>query len=90
MAHELKPAPDVVSRRLYDEVVLVNLQTNTIYALNRTGARFWEMLAEGNDRAEIERRLLSEFDVSPDRLSVEVDELLARLSQAGLIDEATA
>lgn len=89
MAHDLRPAPDVVSRRLDDEVVLVNLQTNKIYSLNPTGARFWELLAEGNDRAAIEGRLLNEFEVTPERLSAEVDALLAALSQAGLIGEPT-
>ena len=89
MVRELRPAPDVVSRRLDDEVVLVNLQTNRIYSLNSTGARFWELLAEGHDRAAIESRLLGEFEVAPERLSAEVDALLAALSQAGLIGEPT-
>ena len=30
-----------------DEVVLVHLRTNRIYTLNRTGARFWELLEDG-------------------------------------------
>ena len=40
-----------------DEVVLVNLQTNRIFALNPTGARFWELLEGGAGRAEIEETL---------------------------------
>ena len=51
------PSPDVVARRVDDEVVLVNLQTNRIFALNSTGARFWELLEGGADRVEIEETL---------------------------------
>ena len=38
--------PDVVSRRLGDTVVLVNLADNAIYELNRTGARTMELDAK--------------------------------------------
>jgi len=37
----VQPSRDVVARRLEDEIVLVHLQKNRIYSLNRTGARFW-------------------------------------------------
>src|SRR5829696_3032146 len=44
-----RPHPDVSWRRLGDEVVIVHLKTNQIYRLNRTAARFWELVAEGSD-----------------------------------------
>ena len=81
----LRPNPDVVVRRLQDELVLVNMRTNRIYALNRTGARYWELLAEGHDRPVIEARLLQEFDVAPAELSTEIDALTLRLERAGLL-----
>lgn len=84
----LQPASDVVARRLDDELVLVNLQTNRIYTLNRTGARFWELLADGNDRDAIEAQLRTEFDVDRATLSAEVDELLADLARVGLVDRS--
>lgn len=84
----LQPASDVVARRLDDELVLVNLQTNRIYTLNRTGARFWELLADGNDRDAIEAQLHTEFDVDRATLSAEVDELLADLARVGLVDRS--
>ena len=48
--------PDVVFRRLDDEVVLVNMKTNLIYALNPTAARFWELLRRGSSGARRSRR----------------------------------
>ena len=81
----LAPAADVAARRLGDEVVLVNLRTNLIYELNRTGARLWELLAEGCDRREIERRMLADFEVDEETLRAEIGELLGSLLEAGLV-----
>jgi Coenzyme PQQ synthesis protein D (PqqD) len=84
----LRPAEDVVARRLGDETVVVNLRTNLIYELNRTGARLWELLADGCDRPELERRLAREFDVEADTLRREIDALLSSLLAAGLVTDA--
>jgi hypothetical protein len=84
-AGKLRPNPDVVHRRLEDEIVLVHLETNRIFALNSTGARLWQLIEEGHDEAEIRARLLQEFDVTPSRLNREVDSVLAELAAEGLV-----
>ena len=45
----------------------MHLKTNQIFALNATGARFWELFAAGGTRPEIEATMLAEFDVEPRR-----------------------
>lgn len=82
---DLRPHADVVWRRLEDEVVLVQLQTNRIYSLNATAARAWELLSAGADRSEIERALLDEFEVDAGDLCSSLDDLLQRLSEADLV-----
>jgi hypothetical protein len=81
----LRPNAEVSWRRLGDEVVIVNLKTNQIYRLNRTAARFWELLAEGSDRATAERVLAEEFDVEDDELHHETTSLVSELSNEGLL-----
>ena len=81
----LRPIPDVVYRELEGEMVLVHLGTNRIYSLNETGARFWELLASGSERAEIERQLLDEFVVEPEDLRQEIDSMLDALEGEGLV-----
>lgn len=81
-----RPHPDVSWRRLGDEVVIVHLRTNQIYRLNRTAARFWELVAEGSDRATAERVLAEEFDVGDDELRQETTSLVSELSNEGLLD----
>ncbi len=80
-----RPQPDVVSRRLDEQTVLVNLRTNRIFELNRTGARMWELLGEGSSESQIVERLLGEFEVPEDQLEREVRELLDSLLDEGLI-----
>jgi hypothetical protein len=84
-ARRLEPSQDVVGQRLGDEVVLVSLETNRIFELNRTGARFWELLQSESDRSRIEQRLLEEFEVSREELSSEVDRLVKSLTDEELV-----
>jgi hypothetical protein len=70
--------------------VLVQLDTNQVYSLNRTGARLWELLNEGSSPGEAYEQLLEEFDVPPDELHAEVHAFLELLLREQLVavDEA--
>jgi hypothetical protein len=81
----LEPSQDVVGQRLGDEVVLVSLESNRIFELNRTGARFWELLQSETDRRRIEEQLLEEFAVTEEELSAEVDRLIKSLDDEELV-----
>lgn len=76
---------DVVFRQLEDEAVLVHLGTNRIYSLNATGARFWELLASGLGRSEINAQLGREFEVSAEQLEKEIEALMSSLVSEGLV-----
>jgi hypothetical protein len=80
-----KQNPDVLFRRVGEDMVLVHMKTNQIYALNETGARFWELFSEGLSRVAIEARLLDEFEVTDVQLRGEIDGLLTDLAQQDLV-----
>jgi hypothetical protein len=82
-----RPRSEVVARRLDDRTVVVNLQTNRIYELNRTGSRLWELLEDGLDRPSIERKMLDEFNVDGTKLAGEIDRILLDLSAKGLTSD---
>lgn len=82
----LQPAPGVVARAIDDQLVLVHLNTHQIYSLNRTGARLWELAERGLSREDAENLMVSEYAVSAAQLAVEVEELIAALSAAKLIE----
>ena len=83
----LKRKRDVISRPFGDAAVLVDLTTNQIFELNRTGYRIWELLEERLDRAAITDVLQREFKVDRSQLELEVDELLNELRRENLLAE---
>lgn len=81
-----RPSPDAVATRAGDEIVIVDVRTDQIYSLNRTAARAWELFSADCDRTEVERRMLSEFEVAPQALASAIDELLESLTRSGLLE----
>ena len=84
-----RSSPDALATRVGDEIVLVDLRTDRIYSLNRTAARIWELVCADCDRAEVERRMLEEFDVTPGQLAEAIDELVMSMTQDGLLSRST-
>jgi hypothetical protein len=81
-------SPDALATRVGDEIVLVDLKTDRIYSLNRTAARIWELMCADCDRAEVERRMLEEFDVARGELAEAIDELVTSMTQDGLLSRS--
>jgi hypothetical protein len=81
----LRPNPDVLSKRLDEAAVLVDIATNRIFELNETGTRAWELVCQGFDADQIAHQLVDEFDVQPERAAYELNELIVRLRAEGLL-----
>jgi hypothetical protein len=80
-----RPNPDVIAQRLEQEALLLHLGTDRFYELNRTGTRFWELLAEGHTLEQIRQEMLSKFEVAPEQLAREMNELLSSLVAENLV-----
>jgi hypothetical protein len=63
----------------------VQLKTDRVYALNRTAARFWELLAARKSLGAIERKLAEEFEVGGERLRKSIERLLSSLHSKKLV-----
>jgi hypothetical protein len=81
----LAPSPQVLVRRLEDEVVLVNLDTDRMFTLSATAARCWELLEETGSLAAAHARIVEEFAVEPDRLTRDLEQLMDTLEAERLI-----
>lgn len=79
------PATEIIARRLGDEMVIVNLDSNRIYELNPTATRLWELVADGLDRDGLRARLLEEFAIDAATVDVEVARILEHLVAEGLV-----
>jgi hypothetical protein len=78
--------PDVLARRVGDELVLVHSARNEVFSLNSTGARLWELLSEGRSRSETVEQITEEFDVTREMAEEEADRLLAALERENLVE----
>jgi len=81
----VKPNPNVIFRRLGDEMVLFHLETDHFYELNGTAARFWELLCEQGGGRNISEKMLAEFEVGPEEFANQVEALLASLKKENLV-----
>ncbi len=84
----LNPSVDVLFQSLGEDMVLVHLGTNSIFSLNPTAARVWEILKTGCNRTELLARMAEEFDVSKDELAKELNTFLSTLSREGLLQRS--
>ena len=80
-------SPDVVGKDAGGDFVLVHLQTNKVYELNRTGARLWQLIGEGLSPQEAEGELSREFDVDAATVHAEVKALVEGLLAESLLIE---
>jgi hypothetical protein len=86
IALSIRRRPEVVARRVGETAVLVHLGSNRIYELNDTGARIWELTADGATVQELVDRLEHEFDVGRDQLATEVASIVGDLVREGLFE----
>ena len=78
--------PQVVSRPLDDETVLLNLETETYFGLDEVGTRMLEVLRGSATLGEAVAQLKSEYDVDEPTLRADLKVLLERLVANGLIE----
>lgn len=83
---------DFAIRNLCGESVAVAIGEGSrvyhnIISLNETGAAMFKMIQEGNDEDAIVAQMLQEYDVTEEKLRPEVQALIAKLREEGLIVE---
>ena len=75
----------VVFRELDGEAVLLNLDSGMYFGLDQIGTRIWQLLEAHGRIDPILDALGEEYDVAPDTLRKDVGDLLAALTDKGLI-----
>jgi hypothetical protein len=78
-------APDHLSTRLDDDVVILGLRDSIYYGLSGAGARVWDLLRSERTRDDIVAAIVAEYDVTAEAAAADIDALLAELHARGLI-----
>lgn len=81
----MKPAADVISRKVGDELVLLDLQRGVYFGLDEVGSRAWTLMAEGSTPSEIVAALAAEYDAAPEQIDADLRRLFRELEDEGLI-----
>jgi hypothetical protein len=82
----------IVSRKIADEFILVPIRQNvgdleSIYTLNETAARIWELIDGKITVREMKEKMVEEFEVTPEQAEKELIEHLQQLEEIEAIIE---
>jgi hypothetical protein len=75
----------VITKRVGEDTVLVDLSTGSYFGLDPVGARVFQLTADGLTLGEICDRLIREYDVAPGELQRDVLELVTELVSQRLV-----
>jgi hypothetical protein len=79
------PADVLVQQLPDDESVFLNLATEEYYGLDATGTRMWMVLVETGDVDRAHEALLGIFDIDAETLRHDLEALVRRLVDRGLL-----
>jgi PqqD family protein of HPr-rel-A system len=77
--------PDLVSRTLDDEVVILDRASGQVHRLNATASSIWRHCDGTAAAEEIAARVAAEFDEAPPHLLDEVIATIAEFARLGLL-----
>jgi len=76
---------EVLAQERDGETVLLDLASESYFGLDEVSTRVWQLLQAGQDGVGLVDTLLEEYEVEREVLEKDVEDLLGRLSEAGLI-----
>jgi hypothetical protein len=82
---KLSIPPQVMSRLVGDETVLLDLSSGIYFGLDGVGKRIWESLAEGLSLGETAATIASEFEVGETQAQADLIVFATDLMERGLL-----
>ena len=85
---------EIVSREIAGETILVPIRgklvdLQRIFSVNPVGAHIWQQLDGKRTLAEVRDSVLATFDVEEGRAEADLQEFVAELVEAELVEEAS-
>jgi hypothetical protein len=82
----IRIAPGTLHRELQGEGVLLQLDTGEYFGLDEIGERIWTLIAAHGNLAEVQARMLDEYDVDSETLSRDLHGLVDALVSHRLVE----
>jgi hypothetical protein len=83
----VKIKSDVVFTVLDDEAVLLEQDSGKYFGLDSVGTRIWLLLSEHNQLSKVYELLLSEYEVNEGQLHDDLENLVNKLIENGLVEK---
>jgi len=83
----MKHKDDVRYRVVGDEAVVVRQSAAEVLALNDVGARILELIDAESTVSQVIETMSSEYDVERDELAQDVENFVAAIHDAGIVEE---
>ena len=77
---------DLTWQELDGELVVLDLRSSTYFVVNSTGARLWELLADGAATADLAAELRDRYTLPEDVATAHAEQFVASLERSGLLD----
>ena len=85
---QVKVGESVLYHAVSGDLVLLNMTSQEYFGLDDIGRRMWELLVEFGSLAKVEERLAAEFEVDTASLRGDLEGLVGKLLNAGLLQAA--
>ena len=80
-----KTSPDIASRKVAEELVLLNVKTSEYYSMNPTAVLIWDLLSRNMTFGEIVSAVTEKFETGEGRAVKDAAELLGKLEAEKMI-----
>jgi hypothetical protein len=86
LSSRYRKSPDIVSRRIADEVILVPIRRNvadlqSIYTLNEAASRIWQLIGPENSLDKIKKTMVKEFEVTSQEAEEDIVEFVRQMEE---------
>jgi len=78
--------PDILISEVGGESVLLNLKSERYFGLDDIGTQMWKTLIASDSIQAAYETLLAEYDVEASRLREDLDDLIQKLMEQGLVE----
>ncbi len=80
-----KISSEVVTQEIAGETVVLDLNSESYFGLDKIGTRLWQLLQQQEDLQGITEIMLNEYDVEEKQLQNDLQKLVSELVDEGLI-----
>ena len=85
MTQTIEISSDILTQEVSGETVILDHNSESYFGLDEIGTRIWQLIQEQKDLKSVTATMLNEYDVEEKQLEEDIEDLLAKLDEAGLI-----